>query len=136
MNNGRFATSIHILTLLAQERGEFVSSEYLASSININPVLVRKEISNLRNHGLVATKEGKNGGSYLAKPASQIKLAEIYKAARNESLLGYNKNEPNPACPVGKQINQHLGEIYDIAERAVLQKLGDITLAEFCRQFK
>ena len=136
MNNGRFATSIHILTLLEQAGDELLSSEYLASSININPVLVRKEVSNMRNHGLVATKEGKNGGSYLAKPASQIRLAEIYKATRNESLLGYNKNEPNPACPVGRQINQHLDELYDIAELAVLQKLGDITLAEFCHRFK
>ncbi|PZF72300.1 RrF2 family transcriptional regulator [Taibaiella soli] len=136
MNNGRFATSIHILTLLEQAGEELLSSEYLASSININPVLVRKEVSNLRNHGLVATKEGKNGGSYLAKPAAQIKLADVYKAVRNESLLGYNKNEPNPACPVGRQINQHLDELYDIAELAVLQKLGNITLAEFCHRFK
>lgn len=136
MNNGRFATSIHILTLLEQAGDELLSSEYLASSININPVLVRKEVSNMRNHGLVATKEGKNGGSYLARPASQIRLAEIYKATRNESLLGYNKNEPNPACPVGRQINQHLDELYNIAELAVLQKLGDITLAEFCHRFK
>lgn len=136
MNNGRFATSIHILTLLEQAGDELLSSEYLASSVNINPVLIRKEVSNLRNHGLVATKEGKNGGSYLAKPASQIKLAEIYKATRNESLLGYNKNEPNPACPVGRQINQHLDDLYNVAERAVLQKLGTITLAEFCHQFK
>lgn len=136
MNNGRFATSIHILTLLEQAGDELLSSEYLASSININPVLVRKEVSNMRNHGLVATKEGKNGGSYLARPASQIRLAEIYKATRNESLLGYNKNDPNPACPVGRQINQHLDELYDIAELAVLQKLGDITLAEFCLRFK
>lgn len=135
MNNGRFATSIHILTLLEQAGDELLSSEYLASSININPVLVRKEVSNLRNHGLVATKEGKNGGSYLAKPASQILLADVYKAVRQESLLGYNKNEPNPQCPVGRQINQNLDQIYAVAEDAVLQKLGSITLADFCRQF-
>ena len=47
MSNGKFAISVHILTLLASEPGEYCSSEYLSGSININPVLVRKELVNL-----------------------------------------------------------------------------------------
>src|SRR5690606_21431196 len=71
MNNVRFATALHILTLLHLQPGELLPSEYIAGSINLNPAVVRKELSNLRNFGLVESKEGKGGGSTLAKPASE-----------------------------------------------------------------
>jgi Rrf2 family protein len=135
MTNGRFSISLHILTLLDQAPGKLVSSEYLAGSININPVLVRKEISNLKKHGLVDSKEGKAGGFSLAKPAARIRLSEVYQAVRQESPLGHAKNTPNPDCPVGRQIQHHLDELYAEAEEALIKKLGSTTLAEFHRKF-
>ncbi|WP_142687662.1 Rrf2 family transcriptional regulator [Chitinophaga polysaccharea] len=135
MNNGRFPISLHILTLLASAEGELLSSDYIAGSININPVLVRKEISNLRNHGLIESKEGKNGGATLAKPAEKIRLSDVYHAVQQASLLGNSKNKPNPDCPVGKQINQHLDHLYREIEGALLHKLEKMSLADFLRQF-
>jgi Rrf2 family protein len=134
MNNGRFATALHILTLLARQEQELLSSEYIAGSININPVLVRKEISNLRNHGLIQSREGKNGGSSLAKPAAKILLSDIYKAVRQMALLG-RSNDPNPNCPVGKNINTHIQNLYEEAEDALTRKLGTLTLADFTNRF-
>ncbi|WP_439585251.1 Rrf2 family transcriptional regulator [Dyadobacter bucti] len=135
MNNGRFAISVHILTLLAVSEDEWTSSEYLAGSININPVMVRKELGNLRLHGLVASKEGKSGGSRLAKPASQIFMSEIYEAVKQQDLLGKGINSPNPACPVGKKINEHLDNLYEEAEKTLLLSLGKKSLAEFAKKF-
>ncbi|NML40866.1 Rrf2 family transcriptional regulator [Chitinophaga sp. G-6-1-13] len=135
MNNARFPISLHILTLLAREGGILLSSDYIAGSININPVLVRKEISNLRNHGMIESKEGKNGGATLARPAADILLSDIYHAVQQTSLLGNSRNLPNPDCPVGKQINQHLDDLYKDVEGALLRKLGDITLADFANKF-
>lgn len=136
MNNNRFSVSLHILTLLATAGEEWLSSEYLAGSININPVLVRKELSNLRKHGMVETREGKAGGSSLAKPAKQILLSDVYAAVKQTPLLGQNKNEPNPGCPVGKQINKHLDDLYMDVEKALTQKLGKTSLFDFVKQFK
>jgi len=48
MISGKFAVTLHILTLLSKFPGEFLSSEFIASSLNINAVLVRKEIANLK----------------------------------------------------------------------------------------
>lgn len=135
MNNSRFPISLHILTLLARENGTLLSSDYIAGSININPVLVRKEISNLRNHGLVESKEGKNGGATLAKPAATILLSEIYHAVQQASLLGNSRNRPNPDCAVGKQINVHLDNLYEEIEGALLRKLEKMTLADFSGRF-
>ncbi|WP_449437833.1 RrF2 family transcriptional regulator [Pedobacter steynii] len=135
MNNSRFAISLHILTLLEKAKGELLSSEYMAGSININPVLVRKELSNLRNHGFVNSKEGKNGGSYLSKSAKEINLADIYNAVRQINLLGISKNTPNPQCPVGKQMNTHLNNLYNSTEQALVKELSSQTLADFSSQF-
>ncbi|NSL91162.1 Rrf2 family transcriptional regulator [Chitinophaga solisilvae] len=136
MNNARFPISLHILTLMARNKGVLLSSEHIAGSININPVLVRKEISNLRNNGLVESKEGKNGGSTLAKPASDIQLSDIYHAVQQASLLGNSRNHPNPACSVGRQINVHLDNLYQEIEGALLRKLDKMTLEDFSAQFE
>ncbi len=136
MNSSRFSISLHILTLLDDAKGMLVSSEYLAGSININPVLVRKEIMNLRKHGFVDSKEGKGGGSFLAKNASDINLGEVYKAVNNNNILGQSKNQPNPKCPIGKQINQHLNTLYSDAEKALIENLSNQTLADFALRFK
>ncbi|RZK64630.1 MAG: Rrf2 family transcriptional regulator [Pedobacter sp.] len=136
MNNSRFPISLHILTLLDDAKGAVVSSDYLAGSININPVLVRKEIINLRKHGFVDSKEGKGGGSFLAKSASEINLGEVYQAVKSNNILGQSKNEPNPKCPIGKQINQHLNTLYSDAENALIENLSTQTLADFALKFK
>lgn len=136
MNNGRFAISVHILTLLTAAENELLSSEYLAGSINVNPVLVRKELSNLRRHGLVESREGKNGGSCLAKPPARIRLSEVYAAVKKDALLGRSKNKPNPDCKIGREIEQHLDDLYDEVEQALMRKLDKTTLADFMKKFE
>ncbi|MCP9752523.1 Rrf2 family transcriptional regulator [Ferruginibacter sp. HRS2-29] len=134
MNNVRFATSIHILTLLSVAKDEYLSSEYIAGSVNLNAAIIRKELSNLRGHGLVESREGKGGGSTLAKPASKILLSDIYEAVRQSSLLG-RSNQPNPACPIGKQINKQIDMVYDEAEAALVKQLSRQSLARFIKKF-
>lgn len=133
--NGRFPIAIHILTLLSKAGDELLSSDFMAGSININPALVRKEISNLRNHGLIASKEGKSGGYSLGRSAMQITLAEVYLALNNQPVLGIAKNAPNPDCPVGKQINKNIDRLYTELDNTLLRKLGSISIEDFSNQF-
>jgi len=135
MNNGRFAIALHILVLLEKAKGELVSSEWLAGSININPAMVRKELINLRQHGFVQSKEGKNGGSTLAKSANEITLGNIYESVKQVSLLGHQKNTPNPQCPVGKDINSHLDSLYSDTEKVLIEQLNKQRLADFSAKF-
>jgi Rrf2 family protein len=133
--NGQFQIAIHILTLLDQAKGELLSSEYIAGSININPVLVRKEIRNLRNYGLITSKEGKTGGYALGLSAKKIFFSDVYKAVKHHPALGQAKNKPNPQCPVGRQINQHLNVLADEVDTSIINKLNTITLADFSQKF-
>ena len=52
MNNTRFATAVHILSVMAVCPNEWLTSEVIAGSANVNPVVVRKEILVLKEAGL------------------------------------------------------------------------------------
>lgn len=136
MNNTRFAVSMHILTLLATSKQLWVSSHYLAGSINVDPAAVRRELASLRKHRIVKSKAGKHGGSRLARPANDISLADVYKAVRPSPILGRRHEDPNPRCPVGNQINDHLEHLYREAEVAFEKKLRGQRLSDFCNRFK
>ena len=135
MISGKFAISVHILTLLAKSPDEFQTSEYIAGSINLNPVLVRKEIANLKKHHFVESKEGKNGGTRLALAPEKISLEAIFKITFDTISLGFSKNDPNPACPVGKQINKNLNVLYESINDKVRLQLKGISLLEFADKF-
>lgn len=135
MITGKFAITTHILTLLAKFPNEFIASEFIAGSLNIHPVLVRKEIANLKKHNIVESKEGKNGGVKLNLPPTDITLDTIFKITFDKASLGFSKNEPNPKCPIGKKINQNLEALYYNLNNTVSQELQKVTLAEFVEKF-
>lgn len=135
MNNGKFAIALHILVLLTKNQGELLSSEYIAGSININAAMVRKALQGLKQQGFVQSKEGKHGGVSLAKNPQDITLAQIYNSIRETAILG-SKQQPNPSCLVGKQINTHLDTLYQHAEKALVNALEKQTLLEFAQKFK
>ncbi|UMQ41239.1 Rrf2 family transcriptional regulator [Chryseobacterium sp. Y16C] len=136
MNNTRFATAIHIMTLLTKFPQDWLSSEWIAGSININPVIVRKEISVLREVGLIVSKQGKEGGSQLSKNAESISISEIYSVVKNTDVLGKKNQNPNPSCSIGKEINQHLHNLFIETDQLVLNFLGNKSLQEFSDQFE
>lgn len=143
MNNLRFATLLHILVLAHHSQNNLeencpqkvLTSEFIAGSININPVVVRKEIKVLKDAQLLAVKKGKEGGYYLIQPAHQILLSDILQLAMSDTPFG-KMNQPNMACAIGKQINHELKSIYSTLAQAMIDALKSVTLAEFSNQFK
>ncbi len=135
MSNTRFATLIHILTLLARNKGQWLSSDWIAGSIDINPVIVRKELSVLQERGWVITKKGKEGGSALNISEEDISLADIYKAVKNSNVLGRKNQCGGTACPVGKDINAKLDRLFSETDEAVYSALIHRSLKSFVEQF-
>jgi Rrf2 family protein len=131
MNNTRFATVMHILTLLARTEEGWLSSDYIAGSININPVTVRREMSVLLQAGLVVTCKGKEGGSRLAKSSEDISLKEVYLAVKNSEVLGKKNKDTNARCPIGVQMNARLAELFNETDRLVVEFLASRSLADF-----
>lgn len=135
MNNTRFATVIHILTILAKSPGEWLSSDWIAGSIHINPVIVRKELSALQDQGWVISRKGKEGGYMLLVSSSEITLADIYKSVKNANVLGKKNLCPNSKCPIGKDINKELEDLFAETDEIVFEALKYRTLEGFVKQF-
>ena len=135
MNNTRFATAIHILSLLSKNTTEWISSDWIASSINVNPVVVRKELGVLQDKGWVVSRKGKEGGSRLQVTGSEIRLGDVYEAVRNTDILGKKNLKTNAKCPVGRVINNQLESLYLETDRTVFASLNQQTLQNFVGQF-
>ncbi|KAA2239632.1 Rrf2 family transcriptional regulator [Chitinophaga agrisoli] len=133
MIKSKFAISVHILTLLSTSEEEWLSSDYIAGSMNANPALVRKELSALREAGLVESKEGKSGGSRLRKPASRIHMSEIFQAVKEDHVFGFSPNLPNPDCPVGAGINNALDDLFTEIDQTIFNRLKRVTLETFSK---
>lgn len=135
MHNTRFATLIHLLTLLAKNQGQWLRSEDIARSIGINPVIVRKELSALQEMGWVVSKKGKEGGSMLHVSSCEISLADIYKLVKNSNVLGRKNACEGSDCPVGKRINSALEGLFDETDELVMSSLQHKSLKGFVEQF-
>lgn len=132
--NSRFAVATHILTLLEQSRGEPVTSEFIAGSVNTNPSLVRRLLGVLAKAGLTTSQMGTGGGALLARPASRITLGDVYRAvSEGGELFAMHRERPNPACPVGRSIQAVLERRLDAAERVLEAELDRTTIAELGR---
>lgn len=107
----KFTIAIHILA--AAEffgKDEKVTSDLLASSIGSNPVIIRNIMSDLKNAGLIATKRGP-GGIEISKPLEEISFYDVYEAVeKNKAELFNFHDNPNPKCPVGRNIHTALDE--------------------------
>ncbi|WP_026702194.1 Rrf2 family transcriptional regulator [Salibacterium aidingense] len=129
MINSRLSVAIHILSLLASHPRERVTSEYIAGSVQTNPVVIRRLSSLLRKAGLIESAPG-IPGALLAKPPEAITLLEVYEAIFAEENLFSIHSGPNPGCPIGQNIQRTLNASFERAEQAMKNELARQTLAE------
>lgn len=114
--------------------GEWLTSDFIAGSLNSHAALVRKELGALRNAGLVESREGKNGGSRLARPLADIRLSEVFSLVKEEHIFGFSPNDPNPSCPIGKNINKALDTLFTGIDETVGRELDQVSLDTFIQK--
>lgn len=127
--NCRFAVSVHVCAVLALNEGSPATSDWIAKSVNTNPVVVRRILSALGKAGLVKSQRGTAGGSSLARASDAISLLDIARAVDEDEGPALHRG-PNPTCPVGAYIQPVLTDIIAEAEAARERELAKLTLAE------
>ena len=120
---------VHVLTLLANFDNP-VSSTCIAGSVHTNPVVIRQIVGQLREAGLVETVPGCAGGVMLKKDASQIMLDDIYQLVKTDTLFGLHPNEPNPHCPVGRNIQGVLVELFGQMDSLITDCLAKVSIQD------
>lgn len=130
--SGRFTMAIHIFACIDKFKGEHkLTGDFLAASLNVNPVVVRKLLQQLKAAGLVTVARG-SGGAEAARPLNQITFLDVYNAVGcldNGRLFHFHKR-PNPKCPVGKNIHKALDDKLRRVQQKMEDELAQITLAD------
>lgn len=128
----RFTIAVHSIILIAYNQDMKVTSKLIAGSTNVNPVIVRGVLSQLKEAGIVNSRQGATGIT-IAKPLSEITFYDVYQAVdsvKDEGLFHFHEN-PNPDCPVGRNIHSamdgRLNQIQTSMENEMKQiRLSDI----------
>ena len=84
--DSRLSGVLHILLHMAEQGGP-VTSEVLARAMSTNPVVIRRIMAGLREHGYVTSEKGHGGGWRLAADLTQVMLRDIYAALGEPVLL-------------------------------------------------
>lgn len=133
--SSRFTIAVHIFTCIETYKNEYkLTSDFLASSVNVNPVVIRRLLQQLKAAGLITVTRG-SGGAALAKPAEEITFLDIYHAAEcveKGELFHFHEN-PNPKCAVGRNIHKVLDGKLDRIQEAMENEMSSITVADVVR---
>ena len=125
--SSRFIVAIHLLVALAIRKK--AKSDEMAWSVNTNPVVIRRLLSELRQAGLVHSQTGPHGGSTLARAPEQITLLDVYDAVESSHLFHPNYNIPPMACPIGHNMEACMSGVLDETRDAVRAVLAGKTIA-------
>lgn len=130
-SSSRFTVAVHTLTLLAHEGERAVTSDYIAGSVNTNPVVIRRVLGMLAKAKLVKSSEGAGGGTTLTRAADRITMADVFKAVEPEGeLFSLPRRDPNPHCPVGRSVQGIVGQHSARFGKVVEREMKQITIAD------
>ncbi len=130
--SSRFTIALHILTAIETFQGQFrITSRFLSGSIQANPVIIRNILLQLKAAGFVQIPRGR-GSITLLKSSNEISLLDVYKSIEpleQDKLFSFHKN-PNPQCPVGRNIHNILDWRLLSVQQAMENKLASMKLSD------
>ena len=131
LSSSRFIVAIHALSVLARHANKGpVCSSAIATSVDTNPVVIRRLMGELEKAKLVRSVAGRSGGFELDRDATEITLADVYRAVEDETIFRMHKIDPRSACPVAAQIGKILSGPLRAAEGALSASLARTTLRD------
>lgn len=136
--SSRFTIAIHVLICMeAFKKDCKVTSEFLASSVNVNPVVIRRLLQQLKKAGLISVKRG-SGGAVIVKPLNEITLLDVYRAVEcvEEGRLFHFHESPNPLCPVGNHIHALLDARLEEIQKAMEKEMESVRLQDIMDDVK
>ena len=136
--SSRFTLAVHIFACIDTFKDEYkITSDFLASSTNVNPVIIRKILGQLKAAGLLDIKRG-SGGASITKPLDKISFLDIYYAVEfidNGELFHFHEN-PNMECPIGRNIHLIMDDKLNRVQGAMEKELASITLQDIKKDIK
>jgi len=130
--SSRFTIALHIFACVDVFKDDRkVTSDFLAGSINTNPVVIRKILAQLKGAGLITVARG-TGGIAVNRPLEDISFYDVYQAIEpleGAELFRFHE-APNPDCPVGRNIHALLDDKLTAIQRAMEDEMRKYSLAD------
>lgn len=130
--SSRFTIAVHVLICIGTFRNDYkVTSDFLASSVNVNPVVIRRILQQLKRAGLITVKRG-SGGADIARPLEDVTLLDVYNAVEcveDGTLFHFHEN-PSKKCPVGRNIHAVLDKRLDAIQQAMEKEMQAVTIMD------
>ena len=136
--SSRFTVAAHVLICIEMFKNERkVTSDFLASSVNVNPVVIRRILQQLKGAGIVTVTRG-SGGADTAKPLDEITLLDLYNAVEcvDDGALFHFHEDPNQICPVGRNIHAVLDGRLEEIQRAMEEQMKSVTIRDIVEDTK
>lgn len=130
--SSRFTIALHVFSCIDTfQDSHKLTSDFIAESVNVNPVVIRRILQQLKAAGLVTVARG-TGGCSIAKPLEDITFLDVYNAVEcveSGELFHFHEN-PNPKCPVGRNIHDILDDKLKRIQDAMENEMKEITIAD------
>lgn len=136
--SSRFTIAVHVLICIETFKEDYkVTSDFLASSVNVNPVVIRRLLQQLKKAGIVSVIRG-SGGTNIEKPIDEITLLDVYNAVEcvDEGELFHFHENPSPLCPVGRNIHNILDGRLEKIQSAMEKEMKSVTIQDVMKDAK
>lgn len=119
-----------ILYLASREKDENISARDISKKLGIPKEFISKILQSLVHVKIVGSKKGKDGGFYLAKSPSKIRLIDIVEAIDGNEIfttcvLGFPNCSSSSPCPVHVKWNKLRNMAYDMLSSETIDKFKD-----------
>lgn len=132
--DNRLSCVLHVLLHMAEAGGP-MTSEALARALNTNPVVVRRLMGGLREHGYVHSEKGHGGGWTLSCQLDRVTLRDIYEALDAPRLFAIGNRSEETECLVEEAVNHAMSSVLADVKAQFLACFGQITLAALHADF-
>jgi len=132
--DSKLSSVLHVLLHLAHSERP-ITSEQMAAMLGTNPVLVRRVLAGLRERGYISSERGHGGGWAVTCDLAQVTLRDVYDAVGAPSVFAMGNRNEHSECLVEQAVNASLADAFAEAEALLVERLGQVTLADLSRDF-
>ncbi|MBR2690921.1 MAG: Rrf2 family transcriptional regulator [Aquamicrobium sp.] len=132
--DSRLSGVLHVLLHMAEENRP-MTSEQLSRTLSTNPVVIRRIMAGLRDMGIVQSERGHGGGWTISRDLASVSLRDVYTALGEPMVFALGNRQEMPDCLVEQAVNAALDDAFHEAEALLIQRLGEVTLADLAADF-
>lgn len=122
--------AMRALVELAASETPLLRTEYLAESQGIPASFLERILSELRRAGIVASQRGAHGGYRLGRPASEISVADVFRAV-DGPLAEVRGDRPESSSYVGPA--EGLREVWVAVRASLRHVLEEVSVEQIAR---